>query len=130
MNFNSTIFVIILIALSFDSISQTEESDSILSVKHNKRIRKPFAQYDSLNAINDFNNNEIKILIFIGFNDLSDHLTQEDIIFQKKYNFRYTAVGCFAFSGDKRREYNNVILKQMDEKYGVSWRIGLSKQIL
>lgn len=73
----------------------------------------------------DLKNNSLKIYVQGG---IVSALKKEDVEFAKSYNISYYEFGCLAPANPQYyQEYNNLVFKQLDQRFGSEWQSKLNR---
>lgn len=76
--------------------------------------------FNANTANRDISNDCISLLLPGGI--VTRAITDEDLKFEEKYNVNFLSRGCIRFGEDNEAEYNKVMFRYLDEKYGKKWR--------
>ena len=100
-----------------------------LQFKVNETLVIPLTPDCLYSAQSDIEEGKIKLLLV--FNAFSPPLSEQDLLFEKKYNLSYYGYGegCTGIVTDCIDTYNMAIGKFLDKKYGKKWRKEISRRV-
>lgn len=115
----------------YDSIIKIDSTTHLTIVLRPDTATKYEILLSSFNrqgAITDIEKGEIKLLLPGGI--AGSPRLPNDKFFEEKYTLSFLSQGCVRFPEENETQYNYVVFKYLDEKYGTDWRDEVRKDVI